>query len=103
MLVCYLVPYRSIVKWHHTTYQLMDFKAATDVLMATPSMTLGRIAEAFDRDTHTITRARMEGENARRPPAEWQPVLARLAREHAVVLRKYAKELERLANGLDRR
>jgi hypothetical protein len=81
----------------------MDFKTATDVLMSTPSMTLGRIAEEFEKDTHTITRARMEGENARRPPVDWEPVLARLARGHAVALRKYAKELERLADELDRR
>jgi hypothetical protein len=81
----------------------MDFKVATDVLISTPSVTLGRIAEEFEKDTHTITRARMEGENARRPPVGWEPVLARLARSHAVALRKYAKELDRLAEELDRR
>lgn len=79
----------------------MNFKAATDVLMSTPSMTLGRIAEEFEKDTHTITRARMEGTNARTPPVDWEPVLARLARAHAVALRKFAKELERLADELD--
>ena len=66
-------------------------------------MTLARVAEAFGKDTHTITRARMEGENARRPPADWQPMLARLAREYVVALRKYVKVLERLADALERR
>jgi len=81
----------------------MDFKAATDVLTSAPSMTLGRIADVFGKEMHTIARARMEGANARRPPADWQPVLARVARDHAVTLRKYAKELERLADVLDPR
>lgn len=80
----------------------MNFKAATSILMSTPSMTLADVAEAFGKDTHTITRARMEGENARRPPANWEPVLARMALEHAAALRKYIKELERLADALER-
>jgi hypothetical protein len=80
----------------------MDFKAATTILTSVPSMTLADVAKAFGKDTHTIARARMEGENARRPPVNWQPVLARLAREHAAALRKYVKELERLADTLER-
>lgn len=80
----------------------MDFKEATNILTSTPPMTLGRIAEVFGRDMHTIARARMEGENSRRPPPDWQPVLARVAREHAQVLREHASELERLADSLDR-
>lgn len=64
-------------------------------------MTLARIAEAFGKDTHTITRARMEGEHSRRPPADWQPVVARLAQEHAAVLREYANQLEDLAESLE--
>lgn len=64
-------------------------------------MTLGRIADAFGKDTHTITRARMEGANARRPPPDWQPVLTHLARNHAVALREFAKELDRLAENLE--
>ncbi len=79
----------------------MSFKAATDILISAPSMTLAGVADAFGKNTHTITRARMEGENARRPPVNWQPVLAGLAREHAAALRKYAKELERLAEVLE--
>jgi hypothetical protein len=75
----------------------MDFKTATDVLTSAPSMSLARIAEALERDTHTIVRARMEGENARRPPPEWEPVLAQVAVEDANALRKYADALEQLA------
>jgi hypothetical protein len=78
----------------------LNFKKATDILTSAPAMTLGRIAEAFGKDTHTITRARMEGENARRPPGNWRPVLARLAHSHAGALRAYAKELDRLAEEL---
>lgn len=81
----------------------IDFKGATNVLTSGPSMTLASVADAFGKKMQTIARARMEGEHSRRPPADWQPVVARLAREHAVALRKYAKELERLAAALDRR
>jgi hypothetical protein len=83
--------------------ETVDFKAATDVLTSAPSMTLGRIAVAFGKDTHTITRARMEGENARRPPAQWQSGVAQLARDHAKELREYADELENLATLLERK
>lgn len=79
----------------------MNFKQATDVLTSTPPMTLGRIAEVFGREMHTIARARMEGENSRRPPKEWEPVLAALAREHARELRAQALELDRLAEALE--
>jgi hypothetical protein len=85
------------------TGEAVDFKVATDVLTSAPSMTLGRIAAAFKKDTHTITRARMEGENARRPPAQWQSGVAQLARDHAKELREYADELEKLATLLERR
>lgn len=81
----------------------MDFKAATTVLTSAPSMTLADVAKAFGKEMHTIARARMEGENARRPPVGWQPVVARLAREHATALRKYVKALERMADALERR
>ncbi len=85
------------------TGESVDFKAATDVLTSGPSMTLGRIAAAFGKDTHTITRARMEGENARRPPAQWQGGVAQLARDHAIALREYADKLDQLATLLERR
>lgn len=80
----------------------MDFKEATDVLTSAPTMTLAQVAEAFGKDTHTIMRARMEGPNARTPPRDWQPVVARLAREHAETLVEYARELEMLAEVLVR-
>ena len=79
----------------------MDFKEATDVLTSAPTMTLAKVAEAFGKDTHTIMRARMEGPNARTPPRDWQPVVARLAREQALVLREYAQALDTLAETLD--
>lgn len=79
----------------------MDFKEATDVLTSAPTMTLAKVAEAFGKDTHTIMRARMEGPNARTPPRDWQPVVARLAREQAVALVEYARELDKLADVLN--
>lgn len=78
----------------------MNFKEATDVLTSAPTMTLAKVAEAFGKDTHTIMRARMEGPNARTPPRDWQPGVARLAREYASEMRRYAAELDRLAGTL---
>jgi hypothetical protein len=75
----------------------MDFKEATDVLTSTPSVTLSRIAEVFGKEMHTIARARMEGENSRRPPRDWKPVLSELAREHARELRMHAGRLDQMA------
>lgn len=46
-------------------------------------------------------RARMEGPNARTPPRNWQPVVARLAREQVAALVEYAQELLELADILD--
>ncbi len=79
---------------------MMDFKEATDVLTSAPTMTLAKVAEAFGKDSHTIMRARMEGPNARTPPRDWQPVVARLAREQAAALVEYARELRELADAL---
>ena len=53
-----------------------NFPRAINALISTPRVPLSRIAAAFSRDPHTITRARMQGEHARRPPAGWEPVLA---------------------------
>ena len=78
----------------------MDFKEATDVLTSAPTMTLAKVAEAFGKDTHTIMRARMEGPNARTPPRDWQPVVARLALEQAAALVEYARELSVIAEQL---
>ena len=80
----------------------MDFKEATDVLTSAPPMTLGRIAEVFGKEMHTIARARMEGTNARRPPRNWQVVLAQLTLEHAHELRQHADRLDVLAEELMR-
>ncbi|HZG43501.1 MAG TPA: hypothetical protein VEY93_11095 [Longimicrobium sp.] len=79
----------------------MDFKEATDVLTSAPTMTLAKVAEAFGKDTHTIMRARMEGPNARTPPRDWQPVIARLARSHAAEMVAYATDLIALAKSLE--
>lgn len=79
---------------------MMDFKEATDALTSAPTMTLAKVAEAFGKDTHTIMRARMEGPNARTPPRDWQPVVARLAREQAAALIEYSHELASLADAL---
>lgn len=78
----------------------MDFKEATDILTSAPPMTLGRIAEVFGKEMHTIARARMTGDNARRPPRDWPDVLARLAQEHARELRDHALALDSLAERL---
>jgi hypothetical protein len=79
----------------------MDFKEATDVLTSAPTMTLAKVAEAFGKDTHTIMRARMEGPNARTPPRDWQPVMARLAREQAAALVEYARRLKTMGDNLE--
>ncbi|HEX8394891.1 MAG TPA: hypothetical protein VF665_21275 [Longimicrobium sp.] len=79
---------------------MMDFKEATDVLTSAPTMTLAKVAEAFGKDTHTIMRARMEGSNARRPPQDWKPVIASIARDHATKLREYSNALDQLADQL---
>jgi hypothetical protein len=78
---------------------MMDFKEATDVLTSAPTMTLAKVAGAFGK--HTIMRARMEGPNARTPPRDWQPVVARLAREQAAALVEYARRLEQLAKSFE--
>lgn len=80
----------------------MDFKEATDVLTSAPTMTLARVAEAFGKDTHTIMRARMDGPNARTPPRDWQPVVARLAREQAHALLTFARVLEQMADSIEK-
>jgi hypothetical protein len=43
----------------------------------------------------------MEGDNARRPPPDWEPVIATLSRRHAQELREYAVQLERVAGELE--
>lgn len=78
----------------------MDFKAATDVLIQSPSVTLAKIAERFGVQLATIARARIETENRRPAPHQWERVVAALAREHAAELERHAGELRNLAKEL---
>ena len=73
----------------------MDFKTATDRL--TDRITADDIAQAFGVARNTIARARLDRENLgyRPPPENWQPVLARMAREWSREFAKFAEELER--------
>lgn len=71
----------------------MDFKTATDRL--TDRITADDIAEAFGVARNTIARARLDRSNPgyRPPPVNWQPVLARLARERSLELKALADQL----------
>ncbi|MBW3570798.1 MAG: hypothetical protein KY467_06815 [Gemmatimonadetes bacterium] len=73
----------------------MDFKTATDRLSAA-KITADDIAEAFGVVRNTIARARLDSSSPayRSPPENWQPVLARLARERSEQLRSLAERLE---------
>lgn len=72
----------------------MDFKTATDRL--TDRITADDIAEAFGVARNSIARARLDGSNPgyRPPPENWQPVLARLARERSRAYSSLAEELD---------
>jgi hypothetical protein len=72
----------------------MDFKTATDRL--TDRITADDIAEAFGVARNSIARARLERSNPgyRPPPENWQPVLARLARERSRQLTAFADALD---------
>lgn len=73
----------------------MDFKTATDRLTA--AVTAAAIAAAFGVARETIARARLDRKlrSHRPPPENWQPILARLAREREEHFRQLAEELER--------
>ena len=73
----------------------MDFKTATDRLSAA-KITADDIAEACGVVRNSIARARLDPSSPayRSPPAEWRPVLARLARERMSELDAVARELE---------
>jgi hypothetical protein len=73
----------------------MDFKTVTDRLSAA-KITADDIAEACGVVRNSIARARLDPSSPayRSPPAEWKPVLARLARERMSELDALAKELE---------
>jgi hypothetical protein len=76
----------------------MDFKTATDVLIATRPVTAADIAVRLGKDAHTIRRARMSGPNSRTAPIGWEPVVADLAEEHANQLEVRIKQLRRLVS-----
>lgn len=78
----------------------MDFKSATDILTQRPSVTLARIAERFGVQLATIARARIDTDNRRPPPADWQSVIAEIAEAHARELDDRARALRQLASEL---
>ena len=78
----------------------MDFKSATDILTRGPSVTLARIAERFGVQLATIARARIDTDNRRSPPGNWQSVIAEMAEAHARELEERARELRQLASTL---
>lgn len=75
----------------------MDFKSATDILTQGPGVTLARIAERFGVQLATIARARIDTDNRRPPPANWQSVIAEMAEAHARELDDRSQELRQLA------
>lgn len=81
----------------------MDFKTATDRLSAA-KITADDIAEAFGVVRNTIARARLDPSSPayRSPPENWQPVLARLARERSRFLEQVAQELETASGSFQR-
>ena len=72
----------------------MDFKQATDRL--TERVTAEEIAAAFGVARNSIARARLDPSSSayRSPPAGWQKVLARLARERGAEFNQLADEIE---------
>jgi hypothetical protein len=78
----------------------LDFKSATDVLTQGPGVTLARIAERFGVQLATIARARIETDNRRPPPANWQVVISEMAEAHARELEDRVRELRQLASSL---
>jgi hypothetical protein len=70
----------------------MDFKTATDIL----GLPAAELAEAFNLQPQTIRQMRLTPGTAsyRTPPAGWEQVVARLARERG-------RELHGLAEGLE--
>jgi hypothetical protein len=77
----------------------MDFKTATDRVAGCISH--AEIAEAAGVSVQTIRQARLDpsAPGHRPPPAGWQDVLARLARERSQQLAQFAEEVERNWSG----
>ena len=73
----------------------MDFKEATDRITEL-CPTLDDVAATLNRDPSSIRKARLARASTgyRSPPPEWQPGIAKLARERAAGLVKLAEELE---------
>jgi hypothetical protein len=80
----------------------LDFKSATDILIQGPGVTLARIAECFGVQLATIARARIDTDNRRPPPANWQFVIAEMAETHARELDDRVRALRQLASELRR-
>lgn len=72
----------------------LDFKTATDIL----GVPAARLAEEFGLEPQTIRQMRMapEARGYRTPPANWQAVVLRLARERGAELHALAETLERV-------
>jgi hypothetical protein len=70
----------------------MDFKTATDIL----GVPAADLAQAFELEPQTIRQMRLaaDARGYRSPPADWERVLARLARERMDELRDLANSLE---------
>lgn len=70
----------------------MDFKTATDLL----GLPATELAEAFSLQPQTIRQMRLAPDAAsyRSPPAGWQTVIVRLARERGRELDQLVKALE---------
>jgi hypothetical protein len=71
----------------------MDFKTATDIL----GIPAPELAKEFGLQPQTIRQMRLapDAHSYRTPPADWQKVVLRLARERGRKLKKLIDELER--------
>ena len=71
----------------------MDFKKATDGLMA--GMTRGEIADALGCSEATVRQARLEPEAKahRKPPEGWERIVRKLAEQKAQYFKRLADRL----------
>ncbi|MBA2671427.1 MAG: hypothetical protein H0U67_13735 [Gemmatimonadetes bacterium] len=71
----------------------MNFKRATDIL----GVSAAALAEVFRLQPQTVRQMRLDPESLsyRTPPENWRPVVASLARQRARELERLADELER--------
>jgi hypothetical protein len=70
----------------------MDFKTATDIL----GVPAAELAQEFGLEPQTIRQMRLapDARGYRTPPADWERVVARLARERGRELQGLAERLE---------